>query len=717
MCLILLLFAVMMLGNRGVTGMLSASGDMSTKAILCLSRASSSRPLLATSVRSVGSVSDKLSFPVWLREVFRGQISALQVSPLHVDPKRVHEILNTWQDAGCIIDDPSRTMAHPMLGFDVEEASQKILDASKERPNPRFKSVVAIARGMGGGKTRSMEEMRRNLLRRKTILPIAITFNGKSDVFSDPWREENNYDALSVEQVYALSVSARMLSAVFGISFSKTANVIYANFFRLDLKSVDASTMIQETIEFLLLCVNDERALFSINLVDTVVLLMDENGRADCAFGKNDLGAIVRRAILDDNKFNNKNITRITLVISDLGFLPEPLRTRPARRVKVLVLPARLPTDKVLSEWWFRRGEVDKFSPEQLHIYRSVVALLNNMPRALQFTAEFLRSQNINMEDDTNPTFLMQMFDYIFESAYDLYLPLEPPKDVLVAAFFREKILLDENLLEAVKSSIVTNPLSKFVHGSSIVPDVSLVLLEALSLRSSSSPSVKLIGEGIRKVRAALLPCIRDGDVLEEAVLQALRARLALAKNIKGVTLARLCGLSKVFWDEDEVEFQKQSIINNLGLATAEALFAPIATNVLMYSGQVDTLTACSHQNNERFLKELDSFEVSELVPVRILRPADNGEAWDVCVVNFDSVTKKPFRVFLDCQACRRSKRQVYSQDHSRSKATPAHERSLGLVERLCLCLLEHARRRRLLYTSVACNKRGKCSCFSMHRS
>ena len=38
---------------------------------------------------------------------------------------------------------------------------------------------------MGGGKTRALETMRRLLLRRDGVLPIAVTFNGDSHVMLD----------------------------------------------------------------------------------------------------------------------------------------------------------------------------------------------------------------------------------------------------------------------------------------------------------------------------------------------------------------------------------------------------------------------------------------------------------------------------------------------------------------------------------------------------
>eukprot|EP01041_Mallomonas_annulata_P012482 gene12482-26273_t len=56
---------------------------------------------------------------------------------------------------------------------------------------PPWKPFHAVVKGMGGGKTRGLEEIRRELLLEEGVLPIAITFNSHwevSDQF-DSWRD------------------------------------------------------------------------------------------------------------------------------------------------------------------------------------------------------------------------------------------------------------------------------------------------------------------------------------------------------------------------------------------------------------------------------------------------------------------------------------------------------------------------------------------------
>ena len=57
--------------------------------------------------------------------------------------------LNTGKDTGCIMDDPARTMAHPIIDFDVETASELVIRSAQYNIVGRGKPLFAIARGSG----------------------------------------------------------------------------------------------------------------------------------------------------------------------------------------------------------------------------------------------------------------------------------------------------------------------------------------------------------------------------------------------------------------------------------------------------------------------------------------------------------------------------------------------------------------------------------------
>ena len=76
----------------------------------------------------------------------------------------------------CIMDDPNYKMSLPLIDFDMNRNIKTIIDSSKEAPGGR-KSMCGTVRGMGGGKTRAFEEMRRHLLQKEgTFLEFLFFF-------------------------------------------------------------------------------------------------------------------------------------------------------------------------------------------------------------------------------------------------------------------------------------------------------------------------------------------------------------------------------------------------------------------------------------------------------------------------------------------------------------------------------------------------------------
>lgn len=83
---------------------------------------------------------------------------------------------------GCIIDRPFTTLSIPLINFDISENVNTLIQNSKIENSTRAKPVIGTVRGMGGGKTRAFEEMRRELLVHEGVcLPVnsctAFEFN------------------------------------------------------------------------------------------------------------------------------------------------------------------------------------------------------------------------------------------------------------------------------------------------------------------------------------------------------------------------------------------------------------------------------------------------------------------------------------------------------------------------------------------------------------
>lgn len=113
----------------------------------------------------------------------------------------------------CIINSPSITLANPLLGVDLSLLSKTVFDTACRPPGYRTKPLLVTVRGTGGGKTRLLEEIRRDLQRNHSVLPIAITFNGYTDF------DNIEFHVPSAAVSATLSIIARMASAFYDQSF------------------------------------------------------------------------------------------------------------------------------------------------------------------------------------------------------------------------------------------------------------------------------------------------------------------------------------------------------------------------------------------------------------------------------------------------------------------------------------------------------------------
>ena len=74
---------------------------------------------------------------------------------------------------GCIINEPLRTLSIPLVDLDVNNLVDIVIEISTEKSGTRQKPVCGTVRGLGGGKTRAFEEMRRILLLREGVFVLS----------------------------------------------------------------------------------------------------------------------------------------------------------------------------------------------------------------------------------------------------------------------------------------------------------------------------------------------------------------------------------------------------------------------------------------------------------------------------------------------------------------------------------------------------------------
>ena len=112
-----------------------------------------------------------------------------------------------------IIDDPSARLANPLISLDPVKWADVVMQQAQLAPGTRAKPLLATVRGMGGGKTRALEEIRWELLQKPGVLPLAITFNSTMD-FNPMELNWGTTPCIS----YAFSVITRLASVLYGIS-------------------------------------------------------------------------------------------------------------------------------------------------------------------------------------------------------------------------------------------------------------------------------------------------------------------------------------------------------------------------------------------------------------------------------------------------------------------------------------------------------------------
>jgi len=106
------------------------------------------------------------SLPEWIRSLFSFNITSSYFDKSYFN-----------NNQSCLIDRPEITLDHRLIDYNVTGAADRVLQSAKIPPGTRTKPVLGVVRGMGTGKTRCLEELRRELLQRLGVLPIGITFN------------------------------------------------------------------------------------------------------------------------------------------------------------------------------------------------------------------------------------------------------------------------------------------------------------------------------------------------------------------------------------------------------------------------------------------------------------------------------------------------------------------------------------------------------------
>lgn len=448
---------------------------------------------------------------------------------------------NSNPDPSCLIDSPQITMANKYLDVNVDQLITNVFKTAALTPGERSKPLLATVRGVGGGKTRCLEEVRRDLLLKDGCLPIGITFNlrtcGTKDV--NFWC----YDRES-ELAAALSIVVRMLYAVFGTtdSFDYWIKKVTQSLpFLDDCDEVKGVELIRNTAHVIVDIITQYRP------IDTLVVLIDESLVLDTELRRNypvSLGGctdplwVVRSAFLDSKLHPNVDTA---LMMASLGLSPIG-RTSSNRLVTPVVLPARLNPKKVVDTWLC----LADLSPKETNLLLFLVATMNNLPRTLQYLKTFC--DQWRRCDVLGPDWIHGAYDNSIESLKHLYEPLFPSTRLFHHIIFQDDICIDDEVANAIEDSIITNSLDQFKKGSTLVPQSSPLMLIAAKASTNRSPAQAVLRALIEGI---LAPTSTVGDVLKQLFLGCLQVRAIATvasrhKDSISISVGKFLGLADV---------------------------------------------------------------------------------------------------------------------------------------------------------------------------
>lgn len=547
--------------------------------------------------------------------------------------KRDCSLLGGETDLGCIINNPKDTMRNPLLGVDLAATVGTVMKVVNEPCSQRLKPLLVTVRGTGGGKSRLFEELRRSLYNNKTILPIGITFNSKATMINIEFACDTS------TQSAALSVITRMASVFFGVNFGDMLMVVQSQLKFLD-QQFAASYLYSTFLNMILQKMIDADAA-----VKGVVLFIDEILQFQM---------VLRRYYAEQTSEDNLNPLRqvfldetpnCALAVSSLsscleGFTFSGRRMEPLRQCEVLN------ATEVAIRWW----NIPANDTVQVRRFARIAAVLCDLPRGLEFAEKFIGEHR---GSQANSEFVSELFESVQETILTMYTTTSSPPSpqLLYSMWYRTHCLLDEEARTAILCSLLTNVLvteeimkSSRNMTTAFLPRANLLMLALCSTESTDFSSVfkPLVFELMRNAIRLNEHALQEGFILERHALLVLSARIGVAMNADVATTAgKLLGLDPI----------KPKLAPALGceliLQRTMIPFWSYDVPKMKFStrSKGGSLTAAVRQ---RFLKELDSIDVSDLEPLAIRRSAE-GESFDfVMKVRDLSVPQGAHYIFVD---------------------------------------------------------------------
>ena len=598
-------------------------------------------PLFVTSIDEIDA---------WYERTFAGLTPLKVITHPMTENITFDKIENRPIVPGCIMDMEWYKMKIPLLGENpdkmIEDFAETVLSLTIKEAGER-KSVCGILRGMGGGKTRALEETRRVLLLKKGVFVLAVTYNSKWSVggLYDQWGSDN------APISYALSLISRMASVFYGITFEKAYGMMKkhdSSFPEAEL--FDAQYLIRSFVNHM---ADDIHASNKNRQIDKFVLIIDEAFRMEkyihTTFKATDITSIARKALLDSDLTYNKKPMKCGLLISSLSTMSFG-DTNSTRPIKGLVLPSKLNNTEIVEEIWNPKNKL-KLSDEGKYRLGLIAATVNNLPRLVEIVNDFI----LNNPDSKNISsrYANKLYKALEADVRLRYSAIPYPSDrVLSAIVFDGGVRIgDTDTADSILNSVITNSLPNFrdfdtlggIESSMVMLWVTACIAkfdETTGLRveekKSRLLSAKIVKNGFERIINRLVTWRDEGEIWETCYYEwmMIRIRCAMNYDTPNMSIAKLLGIENAY---------HKSVLKN---DADKYLYAPLS----IYNSKKKmptTLQNNSYQDPEYVRKAISEVEVCAKSPVVIIRPA-KFESWDLCLKIFTGDKARPMHVFIE---------------------------------------------------------------------
>eukprot|EP01041_Mallomonas_annulata_P000300 gene300-537_t len=544
--------------------------------------------------------------------------------PLQILCKREvqREDISPYDIPGCIMNDVINKMSMKLIDFDPGYYANEILQSSRIAPDPRDKPFYATVKGMGGGKTRVFEDIRRELLLEDGVLPIAITFNSHWSTcnYLDNW---NDIVGKNLVSAFALSVVSRMACMFYDIKIRDMVNRIKRS---LPSQYIDAATIMHGFIHHMV------KKLSIYRPVDTFILLMDETMQIDRHFGSLGISSDIWRALLSTGIIINGSVLNVGLVVSSLSISPLGM-TSSGRLLNFIKIPNNLNVSQIVNDVWHFEN-IDRTSDEYFQL-QLVAALVNSVPRLVEYGKTALQDV-LTIRKKGNPTATLTKGDIrtavesIIEAVRVRYRIDQPSNELLTAIIFGEEVSLKSmEVIDAIISSIITNSIQPFGIDGYKVKSVETSLLMLIAIPYGSDR--KVMRSGFQAMLEAITGFGVDqaGLILEVIAYEWMKIRVSIIiASRKRFSLAKLLGISDERVNE-VISLKYRNILR---------------TEILTNYPQIIELDALATMDT------LDEIEVMDDSHVVIIKPF-RGERWDICLKTNLPSQSTPFYTFIELKS------------------------------------------------------------------